>query len=493
MNLSDTLYYQNATTLAGALANKTISSVELLEQTIARINALDKHINAVVVRDFERALLSAKAADKALAKGKRLPLLGVPITVKESFNVEGLTTTWGNPQYKDWKPKADALTVKRLKDAGAIVIGKTNVPLMLRDWQTYNDLYGTTNNPWDLTLTPGGSSGGSAAALASGFVSLELGSDLAGSLRTPAHFCGVYAHKPTQDLIPTRGTSPPGTVPLPTGADLVTVGPLARSAADLALAFDVLSGPDEMLQGIGYQLKLPPARHDNLKDFRVLVLDTHPLYPTSDAVKTVVHAVSEELTRLGVQVALNDKHMPDLAVATQTYTKLMCAFIGVNFPDDIYEHFKTVSAQLDTQDTSLEAIRLSAFSSRFRDYFLAHRAREELRLAWLELMKRFDVIVCPVMPTEAFPHDESDIGSRVLQIDGQPNRYSDQFIWVSIATLLGFPATVVPIAQSKNGVPVGVQVIGSYLEDRTTLKFAACLAEVFAFDVADAQEKMYFN
>ncbi len=492
MRLSHKFHYQNAKTLVDALANKTISSVELLEQTIDRINTLDKHINAVVVRDFERALLSAKAADKAIAEGRRRPLLGLPITVKESFNVEGLTTTWGNPQYKDWKPKADALTVKRLKDAGAIIIGKTNVPLMLRDWQTYNDLYGTTNNPWDPSLTPGGSSGGSAAALASGFVSLELGSDLAGSLRTPAHFCGVYAHKPTQDLIPTRGTSPPATAPLPTGADLVTVGPMARSAADLSLAFDVLSGPDEMLQGIGYQLKLPPARHNNLKDFRVLVLDTHPLFPTSEAVKTVVHTVSEELTRLGVQVARNDKNMPDLAIATRTYTKLMCAFIGVNFPDNIYEHFKEVSAQLDVQDTSLETIRLRAFSSHFRDYFLAHRVREELRLEWLEFMKRFDIIVCPVMPTEAFPHDESDIGNRTLQVDGKPNSYSNQFIWVGIATLLGFPATVVPIAQSKNGLPVGVQVIGSYLEDRTTLKFAACLAEVFAFDVVNAQDKMHF-
>lgn len=264
--------FQDAVSLVTQLKKKNFSALELMNATIARIEAFNPSINAIVVQDFERARDAAKATDKKINQGLNGPLLGLPITVKESFNVSGLTTTWGEPQFKDYKPKEDALAVQRLKKAGAIVIGKTNVPPMLKDWQTYNTLYGTTNNPWDLSKTPGGSSGGAAAALAAGLVSLELGSDLAGSLRAPAHFCGVCTHKPTQDLIPVRGASPPKTTPMPTGAELATVGPMARTMSDLKLGFDCLAGPDEMLLGKGYRLNIPSARHQKLSDFRVLML-----------------------------------------------------------------------------------------------------------------------------------------------------------------------------------------------------------------------------
>ena len=203
--------YRSATDLIQALAARQISARELLDAAITRIEALDPKINAVVVRDFERARAAADAADAALGRGERRPLLGLPMTVKEQFNVAGLPTTWGQPQFRDWRPGADALAVQRLKAAGAIIIGKTNVPVALADWQSYNEVYGTTNNPWNLGRTPGGSSGGAAAALAAGFVPLELGSDIGGSLRAPAHFCGVFAHKPSLDLIPQRGSGPPQT------------------------------------------------------------------------------------------------------------------------------------------------------------------------------------------------------------------------------------------------------------------------------------------
>jgi amidase len=258
------LEYLTATALLAALADKRVSAVELVDFAIARIEALDKSINAVVVRDFERARTAAKEADAALARGERRPLLGLPMTVKEQFNVAGLPTTWGNPKFRDWHPEADALTVQRLKAAGAVVIGKTNVPLGLTDWQSYNEIYGTTNNPWDLSRTPGGSSGGAAAALAAGFVPLELGSDIGGSLRAPAHYCGVFSHKPSLDLVPQRGSGPPDTPAVPVRGDLAVVGPMARSAVDLALELDVLAGPDEWSEGIGYKLALPPPRHDKL-------------------------------------------------------------------------------------------------------------------------------------------------------------------------------------------------------------------------------------
>ena len=241
------LAYRTAGELAKALADRKISARELLDAAIARIEALDPKINAVVVRDFDGARKAADEADAALARGERRPLLGLPMTVKEQFHIAGLPTTDGYPKFKDWKPDFDALAVQRLKAAGAVVIGKTNLPMGIRDWQSYNDIYGTTKNPWDLDRTPGGSSGGSAAALAAGFVPLELGSDIGGSLRAPAHFCGVFAHKPTLDLVPQRGAGPPQTPPIPVRGDLSVHGPMARSAADLSLELEVLAGPDEMM------------------------------------------------------------------------------------------------------------------------------------------------------------------------------------------------------------------------------------------------------
>jgi amidase len=252
------LAYRTAGELASELAQKRVSAVELVDAAIARIYALDGKINAVVVRDFDRARAAAQAADSALARGERQPLLGLPITVKEQYNVADLPTTWGDPQFRDWHPEDDALVVARLKAAGAIVLGKTNVPPALMDWQSENTIYGTTNNPWNLALTPGGSSGGAAAALASGFVALELGSDIGGSLRCPAHFCGVYAHKPSLDLVPSRGAGPPATPAVPVRGDLAVLGPMARCAGDLTLALDVLAGPDPWSEGIGYRLALPP-------------------------------------------------------------------------------------------------------------------------------------------------------------------------------------------------------------------------------------------
>ena len=252
--------YQTAGDLVEALASRQVSSRELVDAAFARIEALDPKINAVVVRDFDRARTAADAADAALERGERQPLLGLPMTVKEQFNIAGLPTTWGFPKFKDWRPDVDALVVQRLKAAGAIILGKTNVPVDLGDWQSYNEVYGTTNNPWDFGRSPGGSSGGAAAALAAGFVPLELGSDIGGSLRAPAHFCGVFSHKPSIDLVPLRGAGPPQTPAIPGRGDFAVAGPMARSAADLALELSVVAGPDELMDGIGYKLALPPPR-----------------------------------------------------------------------------------------------------------------------------------------------------------------------------------------------------------------------------------------
>lgn len=472
MNRTSNWHYFSATDLVNALRTKQLSALELLEYTIHRVESLDDKINALPVRDFERARLAAKAADAAISRGEFRPLTGLPVSIKESYNIAGLPTTWGDPQYQNWCPAEDALAVSRLKAAGAVIIGKTNVPFMLKDWQTYNPLYGVTNNPWNKNMTPGGSSGGSAAALAAGYVSMELGSDMAGSLRVPANYCGVCAHKPTQDLIPLRGAAPPTTQPLPTGADLVVAGPMARNSNDLELALSVLAGPDDMLNGKGFRLDLPQPRHNRLDSFRVLFLDSHPLCPTSIVIQQAIDETANKLVHAGVAVSRDVTKLPDLAYVTQTYTMFFAALSGVSLPADAYEELKLSKQAINEKDNSLHACRLRGFTCSYRDWFLASRRREELRKAWRNSYKEFDVILCPVMPTPAFPHDHSSPENRMIEIDGKKVPYYDQLVWVSIATLFGLPATVIPVSKSDNGLPIGMQIIGDYFEDTTTLTFA---------------------
>ena len=332
--------YRSAGELAQSLAKKEISALELTDQFIARIEALDGDLNAVPVRDFTRAREAARQADVALARGERRPLLGVPVTVKESYNVAGLPTTWGIPAARDFVPEEDALAVARLKGAGAIILGKTNVPVVLGDWQSYNDIHGATNNPWDRTRTPGGSSGGSSAALAAGFGPLSLGSDIGGSLRVPAHFCGVCAHKPTHGIVAPRGHVPPGLPALPVTVDLAVIGPMARSVDDLTLALDLIAGPDEAADGRAYRLSLPPARREKLAEFRVLFIADHPLLPTSPEVGASLERLAKQLTAAGVDVKRETPLLPDLAASARLYVKLLNAVLSARLPDEQYQEMR---------------------------------------------------------------------------------------------------------------------------------------------------------
>jgi amidase len=476
--------YRSAGDLVAALAEREISARELVDLAITRIEALDAKINAVVVRDFDRARSAADAADAALARGERRLLLGLPMTVKEQFNVAGLPTTWGNPKFKDWRPDADALAVARLKAAGAIIIGKTNVPLGLHDWQSYNEIYGTTNNPWDLGRTPGGSSGGAAAALAAGFVPLELGSDIGGSLRAPAHFCGVFAHKPSLDLVPQRGAGPPQTPAIPVRGDLAVAGPMARSAADLALELDVLAGPDELFDGIGYKLTLPPPRQEKLQDFRVLVIDTHPLCPTASSIAGALNDLTERLAKLGCHIARESPKLPDLAQTTRIYFELLAAFFAADLPPEVRERVAAAAKSLSPDDQSLQAENLRGLTMGHVDWVRKSRIRGGLRARWQALFEEVDVVLCPPMPVLAFPHDHAPQRTRQLDIDGQRVPYGDQKAWIGVATLTGLPATVAPIGRSESGLPIGVQIIGGYLDDRTTIAFAGMIEREFGGFVA---------
>ncbi|MFF3907825.1 amidase [Streptomyces sp. NPDC001848] len=464
--------------LVAALRAGEVTSVELTDEAIARIERDDKMINAICVRDFDRARAAARSADQARARGEDRPLLGIPVTVKESYNIAGLPTTWGMPQYRDYVPAEDAVQVSRLRAAGAVVLGKTNVPLGLQDLQSFNEIYGTTNNPCDHDRTPGGSSGGSAAALAAGFGALSLGSDIAGSLRTPAHFCGIYAHKPTLGLVANRGMVPPTTPALPVDLDLAVVGPMARTARDLTLLLDVMAGPDPLTLGVAYELTLPPARHRRLSDFRVLVLDEHPFIPTGSAVRAGVNRVADALVDGGARVERHSPLLPDLAEAATLYTQLLFSGSVARFPVEAYEQLRTRAAALSADDQSLDAARLRGMVLSHRDWMEANNHRELHRHGWRQFFAEFDAVVCPITPTPAFPHDHNpDLLERRLDIDGVEYPYFDQLVWAGLATMPGLPATAIPAGRTPEGLPVGVQLIGPMFEDRTPLRLAELLEQ----------------
>ncbi|HEX7946121.1 MAG TPA: amidase family protein, partial [Phenylobacterium sp.] len=434
-----------------ALASRKVSALEVTDAAIARIEDRDTAINAVVVRDFDRARTAAKAADAALARGERGPLLGLPMTVKESNNVAGLPTTWGSPAFSGFVADTDAVLVQRLKGAGAIILGKTNVPPFLSDWQSNNPVYGRTRNPWDLDRSPGGSSGGSAAALAAGMTPLEFGSDIGGSIRVPAHFCGVFGHKPTYDLIPLRGHAPPGV----DGGSiaLAVVGPLARSAADLDRALSVTAGP-EAYMAKGYKLDLPAARHADLADYRVLVLSQHPLVTTDDEVSGTLDTLAARLDALGARVDRASDLMPDLAAQHGVYMGLLGAAMSRGQPGatPINAH-----EWMNLQDAQV------AFQRR-----------------WARFFEDYDVVVMPTLGIPAFPHDDNpDQQARVHVINGQATPYFSQIAWPGVALLPNLPATACPIGLSRGGLPIGVQVMGAHLEDRTTIAFAGLLEREF--------------
>ena len=344
--------------------------------------------------------------------------------------------------------------------------------------QSYNDIYGQTNNPWDLGRTPGGSSGGAAASLAAGFVPLELGSDIGGSLRNPAHFCGVFAHKPSHGLLPGRGHVPPGVQAIPNEVDLLTIGPMARTAADLALALDILAGPDGP-QATAYRLALPDSRQSELTKFRVLVIDEHPLLPTSRDVRGALDRMVERISKVGAKVVRSSPLVPDLALQGRTFARLLISVFGADVPESVYARLQDIAKSIPSTDTSLQSERVRGAVLSHRDWIKVDRVRSGLAQRWRELFREFDVVLCPVMPTTAFPHDHSEMSTRWIAVDDKDVSYGDQTMWAGVATLTGLPATAMPIGVSEGGLPIGMQIVGPYLEDRTPLAFAALVEQEF--------------
>ena len=449
----------------------------MLDLYLARVEAADPALNAVVTLDAERAHQLAGEADEALARGETAGALhGLPITIKDTIETEGLRTTAGAPWYAGHVPARDATAVARLKAAGAIVFGKTNCPLLGGDAQSENVVFGTTGNPWALDRSPGGSSGGSAAALAAGQTALELGSDIGGSVRNPAHYCGIYGHKPSFGIIPTRGHIPP-----PPGAlspvDLAVVGPLGRAAEDLALALDVLAGADEA-DGTAWRLELPAPRGQGLGDYRVAVWLEDPACPIESAVGDVLSNAVDALARAGATVDAGLRPDFTLANAHRTYQRLLYGATTAGLANRVYGTLLAKAQELEPDEDGRQARYLRDGTARHRDWLAADEERARYRVLWREFFRHCDILLCPTVPTTAILHDHSNINRRTITVNGETRDYWDQIIWAGMASMAGLPATVAPVGLASDGLPVGIQIVGPYLEDRSTIDFARRLGEV---------------
>lgn len=465
------LTYAPAVELIAALRDRTISSRELLDHLLNRVDEDNVRLNAIVGLDVDRAMSAAKAADDATANGRTFgPLHGLPMTVKDVWETEGLITTSGAPELKDYRPHTDALAVARLRQAGAIIFGKTNTPPYAGDFQTFNDLHGITNNPWDITRTAGGSSGGSAVAVAAGLTPLEMGSDLGGSIRNPAHFNGVYGMKPSWGLVPNRGhiPGPPGSL---VETDVDCGGPIARSIDDLRTALGVIAGPVPE-EAVGWRLELDAGPSvDDVGGLRVATVfhEGAELVPIASDVRTNLDAFAGRLADAGARV--DAVSMPvSLADGLRTWQQLVLPIMGIAMPDEDFASFAALEA-VPGDDPLLHAGR--ALASRYRTWAVANGLRQRQRALWSTFFEDYDVVLAPVMPTAAFVHDtERSIMERVLDVDGTDVSHAMAMAWCGAIGAMLLPVVTLPTGPTATGLPVGVQVIGPYLSDLRLLALA---------------------
>ena len=443
-----------ATRLAARIRKGELASRELLQMVLDRIERINPAVNAVITLDADRAMAAAGKADDAVAGGLELgPLHGLPITIKDAIEVAGLRSTGGAVALRDHVPAADAPAVARLKQAGAIVFGKTNVPEWSGDIQTYNEMFGATNNPWDRSLTPGGSSGGPAAAVATGLTSFELGTDIGGSIRIPSSFCGVCGHKPSFGLVSQRGylDSPVGGL---IDADINVFGPIARAVDDLELLIDVLAGPNPDQAG-AWKVELPGRRHESLSGYRVGLWLDDPVCAVESSAVDLLSTAASALASAGAQVS--EARPPlDLAEVQALFTSLLLPAISVSVEGDVGQ----------------------ALGGNHRTWLDLHRQRNLLRTVWADWFREYDVLLCPVMPMLPFPHDhEGTVADRWVIINGKSRPQAECLTWTGLVGVAYLPSTVVPVGRVGD-LPVGVQVVGPYLEDRTPLYVAGRLAEL---------------
>lgn len=475
--MSLALPFQSAKQLAAAVRKKKIGCLELLDLYLKRVEAYNPELNAVIATDIEGARKHAKAADRAVKAGRKLgPLHGVPMTIKESFDVAGYPTTWGDPAFKDTVAEQNSLVAQRMIDAGVTLFGKTNVPLNLADWQSYNEVYGSTNNPWDLGRTPGGSSGGSGAALAAGLTGIEAGSDIGASIRNPAHYCGVWGHKPTWGVVSPKGHALAGAVAY---GDIGVVGPLARSAEDLEIAMDVMAGPDAV-DGRGWTLSLPRSKKKKLSDFKVAVLLTDPNAEVDDSVQALLSKLASFLSRSKVEVSRKARPAFDTAELNDVYIRILRAATSGRMPDDVYRQAVKDAAGLPAGDMSYFAQMQRGNALAHREWLRLNEKRHKMRLAWDAFFDDYDLMLCPVAVSAAFPHDQAGLRhKRTIAVNDKKVPVVDQIFWAGYAGVTLLPATAAPIGLTKEGLPVGVQIIGRQYGDYDCIQFAKLLEKEY--------------
>jgi amidase len=466
--------------LAAKIRRGELSAVEALDAFAERIRRLNPAINAIVATDLPRARRRAAAADRARAKGARLgPLHGVPMTVKESFDVPGLATTVGYEAQRANLPSEPAVVVERLEAAGAIVFGKTNLPVAMADWQSFNPVYGTTNNPWNVERVPGGSSGGSAAALAAGLTPLEYGSDIGASIRNPAHYCGVFGHKPTIGLVPDRGHGLP---PYVHGRDIAVCGPLARTAADLELLLKLTAGADPRWDA-GSRVAPRPSARRTLKGLRVGVLPSAPTAEVDRAVQDGIQRVARALRSAGAKVAAEAALPFDLDDAHHTYLMLLRAATAASVTDAQFADATRRRPAVRDDDWDYGAMLVRAWTMPHREWHAWNARRMAIREGWRTWFERFDVLLCPTAATTAFPHmQQGERWERMLDVNGTRQPSTTQMFWAGLGGMAGLPSTVIPAGLADDGLPTGAQLIGALGADFELLAVAKLLErEGFAF------------
>ncbi len=474
------ILFKSALAQGRMLRARKISARELLDESLKQYEKHHPNINAVIALDVDRARKAAAAADRRLKKNETLSSFdGVPMTAKESFDWVGLPSTWGDPVLKNNIPKQDAVALQRMLSAGAVAYGKTNVPLALSDWQSFNEIYGTTNNPWDVTRAPGGSSGGSAAALATGMSALEIGSDIGASIRNPAHYCGVYGHKPTYGVVPYKGHLMPGSVSI---SDITVAGPLARSAKDLTAMMKILGGGEGTFAR-GWKLAMPAATQKTFKDFRVAIkLDS--------AVSEVDSPLKDLLVKLGKHVEKRVQKISWTAAPAFTDEEAYANFITLlratatkRMSDEAIAAEVEKSKFLRGDDTSYIAMMTRAFALSHGAWLRANERRHQMRLLWDQFFEDWDVLLCPAAATAAFPHDQKgERHERLITVNGKQVSTIDQRFWAGYSCNFYLPSTVAPMGLTAEGLPCGVQIITREFGDYTSLRFAEVLErEYYSF------------
>jgi amidase len=465
MSASDEeLWWWPAERVARAVAERRLSAREYLAAQLDRVERLNPSLNAVVTID-ERAEARAAAADEAVMRKEPLgPFHGVAMTVKDCMATSGLRTTGGLRELGSHVPREDATAVAALRGAGAVVFGKTNVPAGSGDLQAYNELFGVTRNPWDPHRSPSGSSGGAAAAVAAGLSPLEVGSDVAGSIRLPAAMCGVFGHKPSHGLVPTHGHVPPAPFK-PGGVDMNVVGPLARTVDDLQAALTVMAGPHPWDRA-AWRVSLPPARPVR----RVATWFDDPYCPVDATVREALEDTARRLSADGVVV--EDARPPGVRLeGSDLIFRRLLTGVAVH----AYSAGDVAAIARGERPPGAELGGRFVDQS-YRDWAEAADRRTRMRARWHQFFTEYDAVLLPVAPNTSIRHDHRPFDERRIVVDGTERPYWDQIVWAGLTGVSYLPSTVVPVGLDPHGTPIGLAVAGPYLEDLTTLAVARRLA-----------------